>query len=319
MSYETYSKIVPNLFPKFPPTTTRLAVVGEAPGADEVVAGEPFVGVSGRLLRAILSGCGIACDQVFFGNICQHQPPGNDIERFDFDGVEIQHGLERLREDLQKFQPSCVLLLGRTAFRAFRPDLCYQSRKGYVIPLGDWRGSVFSSSGVLSDNGIGGNAGVKCVACYHPAFVLRSYSDMPFFKFDVARAVRHSKIETQGLLPISRGGIIRPTLEDVLQYIETLRTTRRRVTFDIEGYADDVGVTMLSLCTSPTDGIVIPFWSDGRNYWSEEEEVLIWFAVAGLLFDAAVPKVAHNAFYELFVLAWRHRIIVNNQIGRAHV
>lgn len=303
MSYETYSKIVPNLFPKFPSATTRLAVVGEAPGSDEVVAGEPFVGVSGRLLRAVLSGCGIACDQVFFGNVCQHQPPGNDIERFDFDGAEIQHGLERLREDLQKFQPSCVLVLGRTAFRAFRADLCYPSRKGYVIPLADWRGSIFQSQAFGS---------VKCVACYHPAYVLRSYSDMPFFKFDVARAVRHSRM-VEGQSPIMvRGGTIRPLLSDVLSYIATLRSSRARTTFDIEGYADDVGCTMLSLCTTPTDGIVIPFWIDGKNYWSEEEEVLIWIAFSALCFDPNVPMAAHNSFYELFVLAWRHHIIVNN-------
>lgn len=296
------NKIVPNCFPKIQPSTARLAVVGEAPGADEVVVGEPFVGVSGRLLRAILSGCGIACDQVFFGNVCQHQPPGNDIEAFDYNGVEIQHGLERLREDLQKFRPSCVLLLGRTAFRSARSDLCYQSRKGYVIPLGDWRGSVFQGQGVMD--------GVRCVACYHPAFVLRSYSDMPYFKFDVARAVRHSR--SQQHLPLVRGGTIRPTLDDVLSFLGKVSANRTRCTFDIEGYADDVGVTMLSLCTTPTDGIVIPFWIDSKNYWSETEEVIIWQTLAAFFYDDTVPKVAHNAFYELFVLAWRHKIIVNN-------
>jgi len=74
------NKTVPNLFPKIIPGSMRLAVVGESPGADEIVAGEPFVGVSGRLLRAILGGSGIACDQVFFGNVSQHPV---DIERVD--------------------------------------------------------------------------------------------------------------------------------------------------------------------------------------------------------------------------------------------
>ena len=293
--------LVPNTFPKVPPGEKRLAVVGEAPGSDEVVVLAPFVGTSGRLLRAILGGCGIACDQVFFGNVCQQQPLENDIENFDFNGPEITSGLERLREDLSTFRPNCVLLLGKTALRAARPDLCYQSRKGYVVPLGDWRGSVFMSRSFGE---------VKCVSTYHPAFILRSYGDMPYFKFDVARAVRHSR--TQDFLPISRNGVLQPTFEDVQSYINQVRDGRLPTALDIEGFADDIGVTMLSLCTSPIDGIVVPFWLDGRNYWSIEEEVEVWQTLAGLLADPHVPKIAHNAFYELFVLAWRHRCVVNN-------
>lgn len=301
MTYENQTT-VPNLFPRTLPGTMRLAVVGEAPGADEVVAGEPFVGVSGRLLRAILGSSGIACDQVFFGNVCQHHI---DTERADWNGPEITSGLERLRVDLQNFRPNCVLLLGKTAFRAFRPDLCYQTRKGFVIPLSDWRGSVFNSGFTTTDVGQ-----IKCVACYHPAFILRSYSDMPYFKFDVARAVRHSRNPELGL--VVRQGVIRPSLDQVLTYLQQIRNEHHRATFDIEGYADDVGVTMLSICTTPTDGIVIPFWIDGQNYWTENEEVILWQALAEFFYDASVPKVAHNAFYELFVLAWRHRIVVNN-------
>lgn len=298
-------QIVPNKYPRTPPGQHRLACVGEAPGADEMVAGEPFVGTSGRLLRAILASCGIACDQVFFGNVCQHHPPGNDIDSFAFDGPEIASGLERLRADLSVFRPNCVLLLGKTVFRAFRPDLCYPSRKGFVIPLADWRGSVFNTH--QSGTALGE---YKCVSTYHPSFILRSYGDMPYFKFDIARAVRHSS--TTELNPLVRAGNIRPQLVDVLGFIESIRSNRSRCTFDIEGFADDVGVTMLSLCTSPTDGIVIPLWLDGKNYWSTEEEVAVWQALAELLADPAVPKVAHNAFYELFVLAWRHRCVVNN-------
>lgn len=302
------AQTVPNCFPKIPPGEKRLAVVGESPGADEMVALEPFVGTSGRLLRAILSSCGIACDQVFFGNICQHNPPGNDIDAFAFDGPEITAGLERLREDLSKFRPNCVLLLGKTAFRVFRPDLCYQSRKGYVIPLSDWRGSIFQSQWLGTAHGTAPEW--KCVSTYHPAFILRSYGDLPYFKFDVARAVRQSTSPVYA--PLVRGGILRTTLSEVLGYVARIRSEQLRCTFDIEGYADDVGVTMLSLCTTPVDGIVIPLWIAGKNYWTEEEEVEVWQALAGLLYDPNVPKVAHNAFYELFVLAWRHRCAVNN-------
>lgn len=297
--------IVPNAFPKVESPTFRLAVVGEAPGEDEVTMQEPFVGTSGRFLRAILSGCGVSTAQTFFGNICQVRPPGNDIEKFNFDGPEIQGGLEVLKKDLQLFRPNCVLLLGRTAFRAARPDLCYPTKRGYTIPLTEWRGSIFTSGSLLP--------GVKHVGTYHPAYILRSYNDSPFFKFDTARAVRHAS--SSDFNPLRRAGNLRPTLGDVLGFLEAVRRDRTPITFDIEGYPDVVGVTMLSIVPTedPTRGIVIPFRLGG-DYWGEDEEWQVWQAVAQVLADALVPKTAHNCFYELFVLAWRHKMIVNNLI-----
>lgn len=263
---------------------------------------QPFVGTSGRYLRATLANSGLATDQLFFGNICQHNPPSNDIDNFDFDGEEIQTGIEQLRKDLSTFRPNCILLLGKTAFRAFRGDLCYPTKQGYYVPLVDWRGSVV--------NGQFGDVAFKCICTYHPAYILRAYGDAPLFKFDVARAARHSRFPE--LRATSRNGNLRPSLAEVLSFIGTARAAKQCVTWDIEGYADSVGITMLSLCTSASEGIVVPFYIDSQNYWSEEEEVQVWSALADLLADPLVPKCAHNAFYELFVSAWRHRLIINN-------
>lgn len=299
MSTET----VPNFFPKVDPTGPRLAVIGEAPGADEVTAGEPFSGNSGRLLRAILAGCGASTAQTFFGNVCQIRPPDNDIDAFDFNGPEIQGGLTQLRTDLQVFRPNCILAVGRTAFRVLRPDLCYPGKKGHHVPLSDWRGSVFTTNhlGEL----------YKATATYHPAYILRSYNDIPFFKFDVARAVRHAA--SPDFNPLRRTGNLRPTLGQVLDFCLAARRNRTPITLDIEGYPDNVGVTMLSLVPTgdPTTGIVIPFWLAG-NYWGEDEEWRVWEALAGLLADENVPKTAHGSFYEIIVLAWRHRMVINN-------
>lgn len=296
------STLCPNAFPKLPPSLARLAVVGEAPGADEEEMGVPFVGVSGRFLKATLGANGIACDQLFFGNVCQHRPPHNEIANFPWSGPEITAGLERLRNDLSLFRPNCILLLGRAAFRAGHPDLCREGPKGVHVPLAEWRGSIRLSE-------IFG--GCKTVATYHPAFILRSYGDAPLFRFDVARAVRHSR--TTGVTKTERTKLLRPTLQDVLDYLHSFRVRPGSLlTWDIEGYADDVGITMLSVARSPTDAIVIPFWLDGRNYWSLEDEVIVWQTLADVLADPTVPKECHNGFYELFVSAWRHRMVVNN-------
>lgn len=291
---------VPNKFPRLQPTTYRLAVIGEAPGETEVQGGEPFVGTAGRLLRASLANVNLVVDQLFFGNICQHQPRYNDITSFDFNGPEVQDGLAQLRSDLLSFRPNCLLLLGQSCLRAFKPSICYPTKRGYHIPLSDWRGSIFRTEDIYD---------CKAVATYHPSYILRAYSDIPYFKFDIARSRSQSAFPE--IKSRVRTGLLTPSLTDVVNFCDTIRLNKTPVAFDIEGYADGTGVTMISICPTPDTGIVIPFWI-GHHYWSEADEVVVWRALAGLLADPNVPKSAHNAFYELFVLAWRHRCLVLN-------
>lgn len=312
--------IVPNSFPLFPdPAGRRLAIVGEAPGADEVNNTKelngtylpdprPFVGASGRLLRLLLSHAGINPDSCFLGNICQHRPADNDISNFDWSGPEITAGIAQLQTDLAAFRPNCILVLGRTAFRFFNPDRCYAVKPtkdnpdGIRIPLSDWRGSPFI-----------GATGHKVIPSFHPAYILRSFSDVAYLRADINRAVRHSASPVLSL-PV-RTGILRPSLEDVVTFLRRLLTTREAAAFDIEGYSDHIGVTMLSIAPTATSGIVIPFYVDGTDYWSEEAEAEVWYWLSRWLADPTCPKICHNAFYETAVLGWRHSCVVDGLIG----
>ncbi|HYT09465.1 MAG TPA: uracil-DNA glycosylase, partial [Mycobacteriales bacterium] len=60
-----------------PSGRARLAVVGEAPGAEEDRAGRPFVGQAGRLLDELLAGAGLDRSGVAVLNVLQCRPPGN--------------------------------------------------------------------------------------------------------------------------------------------------------------------------------------------------------------------------------------------------
>ncbi len=298
--------IVPNSFPSIPdPHGRRLAIVGEAPGSDEVDQGQPFVGQSGQLLRRTLSWAGIDPNSCLIANVCQQRPESNDIKNFEWQGPEIQAGIVQLKADLQTFRPNCILSLGRTPFRLLKPDKCYPVRvtkenpDGIRIPISDWRGSPFISDVV----------GCKVIPSYHPAYILRAYSDIAYFKSDLKRAVRHSGDPKLHL--IVRTGNLRPTLQDVVSFLNGLIQSRTPASFDIEGYADAVGVTMLSICPTPDSGIVIPFQIDGKRYWSEDEEPIVWFWLSRWLADKACPKRAHNFFYEYLVLTWRHGCLIN--------
>lgn len=284
---------VSNCFPKLKPDHRRLAVIGEAPGQDEETAGEPFVGASGRLLRSVLGSTGIATDQIFYGNICQYRPSDNDISNFSWSGPEIQHGLAQLATDLDRFKPNACLLVGAASVQAFLG-------REEAVPISNMRGTILHGCPVYPYKG---------VVSYHPAYILRSYSEIPLFKLDVHRAVKQSAFPE--LHSPVRSGNLNPTYEEVLNFCNRIRRDCSHIAFDIEGYADDTGCTMLSMCDSNSGGIVVPFWQ-GAHYWTEDQEVGVWKAVAELLADPNVPKSAHNSFYELFVLAWRHRCLIRN-------
>jgi len=181
--------------------------------------------------------------------------------------------------------------------RMLRPDLCYARKSETVVPLDRWRGSIIESDWRY-----------KTVFAFHPQYVLRAFNDLPYFKFDIARAVEQSKYPELRLQ--TRHGNIEPTLDQVLAFISKVRTEKLAASADIEGWPDNVGVTCISICPDPYSGIVIPFWHSGTHYWTESEEAVVWEALAGWLADPDCRKTFHNGFYESFVLAWKHRCVI---------
>mgnify|MGYP003644717612 CR=1 FL=1 len=283
----------------------KLAIVGEAPGQDEATMGLPFIGTGGRLLSAILSQNGLGRDQVFLGNICQTLPPGGDIDKLDFYGTQIQDGLAQLTTDLALFQPNCTLALGRLTFRALCPSAATVDEDGTSAwQLSNFRGSILDGthSGILPQ----GHA--KVIPTYHPAYCLRAYSDLPYLRWDIARAKRHAAYP-ELRLPL-RNLSIKPTFSEVVALLEEIIRTKTTTAFDVEGYANHIGVTMLSIAKSPHECTVIPLYDNGEHYWSEEEEAILWGLLSRWLSDPTCPKIAQNGAYESFILAWNHGCVV---------
>ena len=61
------------------PLDAELCVIGEAPGAQEDLKGEPFVGEAGQLLDKILQACGFQRSQVYICNVLRCRPPANRV------------------------------------------------------------------------------------------------------------------------------------------------------------------------------------------------------------------------------------------------
>lgn len=127
-------------------------VVGEAPGEQEDLAGEPFVGASGELLDAMLAAAGRQRGepgQMFITNAVKCRPPGNRNPS----SQELAACAPFLKAQLAMVKPKLVLALGRVAA---------QSLLGSDAPIGKLRAQVQH----LAD-------GTPVVVSYHPSYLLR--------------------------------------------------------------------------------------------------------------------------------------------------
>jgi DNA polymerase len=90
---------------------SRLVLVGEAPGKNEDLRGEPFVGAAGRLLDTLLGEIGIDRSEVYIANVLKCRPPGNRDPRPE----EIDACKGYLREQIRLIGPEVVMTLGNFA------------------------------------------------------------------------------------------------------------------------------------------------------------------------------------------------------------
>lgn len=291
-------KPVPNVQPIYHGADYRIAIIGEAPGANETAAGQPFVGASGQLLDGLLARANINRAACFVGNVCQIQPPGNNIAKFPWESKEIQQGLAVLREDLAKFQPNLCILLGNTPLRAAQGHLQHK--------VTDMRGTVFRCQvqGSPMEN-------TKCMATYHPAAVLRNYAWKRIVEFDLQRARIHG---THNNLTIpNRLFDVSLTADQICEKLSEIMQKRQTVAIDIEGYLN--AMSCISVATSDSYCFIIPFSKlNGGNYWSPDDEQKIWYMLSRFLADPNVGKILQNSLYDNFVLAFGHRCPIINVI-----
>ncbi len=127
-----------------------LMFVGEAPGRDEDLQGEPFVGRSGRLLdRLLLEELGVGRDRCYIANVVKCRPPDNRDPRPE----EIAACRPYLTAQLELIRPSVVVTLGNFATRLLlQTDQGITKVRGRSYPMGEW----------------------QLVPTYHPAAALRS-------------------------------------------------------------------------------------------------------------------------------------------------
>ncbi|MBM4329846.1 MAG: uracil-DNA glycosylase [Deltaproteobacteria bacterium] len=129
----------------------KLVFVGEAPGRDEDIQGQPFVGQAGQLLTKIIEAIQLSREDVYIGNIIKCRPPNNRNPEPD----EISACEPFLVKQLQVIRPKLICALGTFAAHT----LLETDEK-----ISDLRGKFHKYQGI------------PLMPTYHPAYLLRNQS-----------------------------------------------------------------------------------------------------------------------------------------------
>ncbi|MBC8040895.1 MAG: uracil-DNA glycosylase [Opitutaceae bacterium] len=154
----------------------KIMFVGEAPGADEEVQGEPFVGPAGQLLTKMIGAMGLKREEVYIGNIMNWRPQLPTPEGSEQTGnreptpEEMAFCLPFLRAQIEIVKPALIVALGATAARGLLGAASFKT-------LGEVRGQwkLFSETPVT--------------VTYHPSYLLRQAATGPLAERKSKRAV----------------------------------------------------------------------------------------------------------------------------------
>ena len=128
-----------------------LMFVGEAPGADEDIQGEPFVGRAGQLLTKIIEAIGMTRSDVYIANVIKCRPPQNRNPEPD----EVEQCEPFLFRQIDVIKPKVIVALGKFATQCLlKTD----------APITRIRGREFSYRDAV------------LIPTYHPAYLLRNPS-----------------------------------------------------------------------------------------------------------------------------------------------
>ena len=130
-----------------------LMIIGEGPGHEEDIKGEPFVGRSGQLLDKMLQAIGISRAQVFITNIVKCRPPNNRDPHRD----EVQACNTFLQAQIKAIAPRVILSVGRISAHS-------------LLNSTDPVGKLIKNIHQLPDSDI------PVKVTYHPAYLLRTPS-----------------------------------------------------------------------------------------------------------------------------------------------
>ena len=131
------------------PRNADVMFIGEGPGEQEDLKGEPFVGAAGMLLDDMLSIIDLSRENCYIANIVKCRPPRNR------DPLETEQDacFGYLRNQVALIQPKIIVCLGRiAAMRIIKPDFRITREHGtWIEKNGVWMSAIYHPSALLRD------------------------------------------------------------------------------------------------------------------------------------------------------------------------
>lgn len=149
----------------------RLMFVGEGPGRDEDLQGEPFVGRAGQLLTDIITkGIGLKREDVYIANVVKCRPPENRNPEPD----EVAACEPFLKKQIELIRPEIIVALGKFAVQTL-----LQSKAPISKLRGNWHRYC----------------GIKLMPTFHPAYLLRNPADKKLVWEDIKKVIKELRGE----------------------------------------------------------------------------------------------------------------------------
>ena len=147
----------------------KLMFIGEGPGRDEDLQGEPFVGRAGQLLTDIITkGMGLKREDVYIANVVKCRPPENRNPEPD----EVESCEPFLKKQIELVQPQIIVALGKFAVQSL-----LKSKVAITRLRGIWHDYH----------------GIKLMPTFHPAYLLRNPGDKKLVWEDIKKVLKELK------------------------------------------------------------------------------------------------------------------------------
>lgn len=296
------------------PHAAKVLIVGEAWGASEHGARQPFVGMAGTELTRMLTEAGIRREECLLTNVVHAQPPGNEFTHFLFPTSDkklslglykdlyprpvLLDGVKNLQLLIETVKPKLIIGCGNIPLWALTSHATVSSSAGYKVPGGimNWRGSqtfYHTPTGAI-----------PYLPIIHPAAILRSWDLRSITIHDLRRAANY----LSGKLTWTAPGFSYdhfPSYDRVMCVLDALLQEVEKapleIVVDIETYRRQ-HIVCIGLATS-THTICTPFfWFDELGqlveHFTPEQETTVCGSHKRLLEHPNARVIGQNLIYD---------------------
>ena len=281
--------------PEGNPSTAKICIIGEAPGAFDVKAGQPFVGPAGRVLEQCLHGAGLIRGELYITNLIKHKI--SNIEKYYNSRKKALTPLGEkhqasILEELEQVNADIVIPLGNPATHAVLGKSGIMNLRGYLF-----------TSDLLP--------GRKILPTIHPSAAIRgNYIYRHYITADLRKA---SECVGKGLSEIwpETSINIPDTFAEAEAYLTMLKECDV-LSIDIE--VINFEVSCIGFSPKPNEAYVIPFYHSPNPKWTVDEEIHLWTLVAEIMGDEDIVKIGQNFIFDMQFLALRNNILTRGKV-----